>query len=75
MCVTYCPQDYKSDYSTRTCRHLLKCPLLKNKGSDFHVENVRGIILDNEKKTLISFAAEPNIKLWNYDEGYILTTL
>jgi hypothetical protein len=49
--------------------------LLKNKGSDFHVENVRGIILDNEKKTLISFAAEPNIKLWNYDEGYILTTL
>jgi WD40 repeat protein len=49
---------------------------MQERGQDFHKNMVGGIVLDINNNILITFSRSENlIKLWNYQNGKIITTL
>ncbi len=77
QCNLKCPPNKIFDHKNKICLgNALPCPIMQERGQDFHSNQLGGMVLDSANDILLTFSRNENLlKFWNYQNGKIITTL
>ncbi len=54
---------------------MVQCPVLHEYGdNEFHLENIKGIIVDKTNNLIFSFSSQKYFKIWRKDDLKLITT-